>query len=347
MAKLWGKTLSRLEIMRRTGDLSQVAGVTPCELSDGVERGVRAVRMYNAAGLDFTVLPDRGLGIVQLGYQGAQLSYLSGVGSAHPAFTYPFGRGWLRTWPVGFLTTCGLTQVGAPCNDDGEELGLHGRVGSLPASNVHWGETWQGDECTLWLEGTLRETAVFGENIRFTRRFSIPIDGACLRIDDRIENLGFQPAPHMFLQHFNLGFPLLDAATRLELPACTTHPRDEEARQGLGQCLEFSAPQAGYREQVFYHDLEPDSQGMVEVRLVNPAFDSQGGLGVSWRYAKQDYPFLIEWKMTGEGMYVVGVEPSNSHVSGRVWEREHGSLQMIQPREVRNYPLEIEFFRTS
>jgi hypothetical protein len=346
MANIWGKNYTRLELLRRIGDLRQVAGVTPFELTDGPEQGVRAVRMYNAAGLDFTVLPDRGLGIVHLGYQGAQLSYLSGVGMVHPAFTYPFGLGWLRTWPVGFLTTCGLTYVGSPGSDNGEEQGLHGRVGSLPAGNVHWGETWQGDDCTLWLEGTLRETAVFGDNIRFTRRFSISIGGSSLRIDDRIENLGFSPAPHMFLQHFNLGFPLVDASTRLELGACTTVPRDERAIQGLGQCCEFSAPQAGYNEQVFYHDLEQDSQGRVEVRLVNPAFDSQGGLGISWRYAKQDYPILVEWKMMGEGMYVVGVEPANCHVSGRAWEREHGDLQILQPQEVRTYSLEIGIFRT-
>ncbi len=53
---------------------------------------------------------------------------------------------------------------------------------------------------------------------------------AKLWIEDRITNEGFEPAPLMLLQHCNLGFPLVDAATRLVLPAHTTVPRDDAAR---------------------------------------------------------------------------------------------------------------------
>ena len=48
MAVLWGKTLSRAEILRRVGDIRQLARVEPIELVDGSERGVRAVRLRNA-----------------------------------------------------------------------------------------------------------------------------------------------------------------------------------------------------------------------------------------------------------------------------------------------------------
>ena len=119
--------------------------------------------------------------------------------------------------------------------------------------------------------------------------------------------------------------------------------RDAAARPGLEQCCEFSAPMAGYQEQVFYHDLQPDTQGMVTVRLVNPAFGGGRGLQVGLRYARADYPILVQWKMMGEGMYVVGLEPSNCHVEGRVRERERGTLVMLAPGETRHYRLEIEF----
>jgi hypothetical protein len=169
--------------------------------------------------------------------------------------------------------------------------------------------------------------------------------GARFWIDDTVENHSFQTVPHMFLQHFNLGFPLVDATTRLELPAHATEPRDEIARAGLDRCQIFDEPQAGYQEQVFYHTLQAGADGQVEVRLVNPVFHQGQVLGIYWRYALADYPVLVEWKMMGEGTYVVGVEPANCHVSGRASERERGTLQFLQPQEVRHYRIEVGLVR--
>jgi hypothetical protein len=85
----------------------------------------------------------------------------------------------------------------------------------------------------------------------------------------------------------------------------------------------------------------------VEVRLNNPNFNAGQGLGVAWRYAKSEYPVLVEWKMMRAGSYVVGVEPGNCHVEGRVAERERGTLQMIAPQETRTFNLELEFFNNA
>ena len=56
MAVLWGKAYSRVEILRRVGDIRQLARVEPFELVDGSERGVRAVRVRNGGGLDLTII---------------------------------------------------------------------------------------------------------------------------------------------------------------------------------------------------------------------------------------------------------------------------------------------------
>jgi hypothetical protein len=45
--------------------------------------------------------------------------------------------------------------------------------------------------------------------------------------------------------------------------------------------------------------------------------------------------------MMGEGTYVVGMEPGNCLVEGRAKERERGTLQYIQPGEVREFDLEL------
>ncbi len=343
MAVLWGSKISKQEILRRVGDIRQLAQVEPFEMVDGSARGVRAVRLRNAAGLDLVVVTDRGMAITDLLFQGVPLAFMNGVGVAHPAYSEPEGTGWLRTWPGGFLTPCGLTQVGSPCQDGSELLGQHGRVAGTPAREVHWGGEWDEDDYFIWVEGTVRQAAMFGEDISLRRRIGMWIDGSRFWIDDTIENHAFEPVPHMFLQHFNLGFPLVDASTILKLPEHATEPRDDLARTGLDRCHDFEDPQAGYQEQVFYHDLQADINGQVEVCLSNPVFNQGRGLSVSWRYALADYPVLVEWKMMGEGQYVIGIEPANCHVSGRSAERDRGTLQVLQPHQSRRYRIEVSF----
>ncbi|MFN8594754.1 MAG: aldose 1-epimerase family protein [Anaerolineae bacterium] len=344
MPTLWGQTYTRLDLLRHIGNMRQLASAQSFELSDGRERGVRAVNVRNAVGLEFTVVTDRGLSLTDLRFHGVPLPFISGVDVAHPAFAEQTGIGWLRTWPAGFSTPCGLTQVGSPHNDNGEELGIHGRISSLPASHVKIEEAWHADDYVLAVEGDVHQSAVFGENLVLHRRIATKLDQPRLWIEDTIENRGFSPAPLMFLQHFNLGFPLLDATARLELPPHTTEPRDDAARSGLEHFREFSEPIAGYAEQVFYHDLTADTDGNIEVRFVNPAFNDNQGLGVALRYPKSQYPIFVQWKMLGEGLYVAGLEPANCHVSGRAAERKRGTLQIIEPQTTRTFNIEVTFF---
>jgi hypothetical protein len=345
MANLWGKVYTRSDILRRVGDIRQIALVEPYELYEGSEHGVKAVRLHNASGVDLVVVPDRGMSLMQLHYQGIPLPFVNAVGVAHPAFSEPEGSGWLRTFPGGFLTPCGLTQVGSPCVDGEEALGLHGRVAGIPAREVRWGGSWKEDDYLLWVEGLVMQAVTFGEHISLRRRVWMRLGEPRFWIEDEVENHDFKPVPHMFLQHFNLGFPLVDANARLELPERETTPRDQASLPWLAGCCQFEDPQPGYSEQVFYHDLKPDAAGQVEVRLVNPGFDSGRGLGVYWRYSLADYPVLVEWKMMGEGTYVVGVEPANCHVEGRCQERLRGTLQTLQPLETRRTTMEVGFFR--
>ena len=221
-------------------------------------------------------------------------------------------------------------------------MGIHGRAAHLPGRQVSWGGEWRGKNYVIWVEGIVQETSTFGENLILRRRISTNLTEPCFWIDDSVENQGFEPAAHMFLQHINLGYPLVDETARLVLPEHTTQPRDEAARLGLANCCEFSSPIPGYMEQVFYHDLQPDGSGQVEVCLENPAFNQGRGLSVALRYAKADYPIFVEWKMMGEGLYVVGLEPANCHVGGRSQERVNGTLPVLAPQEKRSYKLEVE-----
>jgi hypothetical protein len=66
-------------------------------------------------------------------------------------------------------------------------------------------------------------------------------------------------------------------------------------------------------------------------------------IGLRWSYKTANLPYLMEWKMMGEGAYVVGVEPANCDgLGGRVATRELGKLPMLEPGESRDYHIDLE-----
>ncbi len=341
MSDLFERTYSRDELRRKSGDISQIGGTKLYELQDGNEKGVRAIDFKTGSGFNFTVIPDRGMDISYAEYQGASLAYISPTGTLAPSFYESQGLGWLRGFYGGLLVTCGLTYAGAPSIDNGQELGLHGRASYIPARNLWVDGEWDGDTYVMWAQGKVREAAVFGENVCLTRKIWARLGESRLFIEDVAENLGFERTPHMILYHINIGFPLLDSSAELITASQDVRPRDENARPGLEECFCFSDPIPGYAEQVFYHEMKMDQDGHVWVALVNTSFKNGQGLGIYVKYSKSELPNFVQWKMIGEGLYVVGLEPANCGVEGRAKERERGTLQFLEPGEKRYYNLEI------
>jgi hypothetical protein len=341
MVQLYGRAWTQRELLAQVGSLSQVGGVRMGELQEGTARGVRVAEFETGGGLSFTVLLERGMDIGAAKFKGASLAWEATPGPANPAFFEPEGLGWLRTFHGGMVATCGMTYAGAPCVDEGQALGLHGRIGHLPAANVWADGAWRGDEYEMWVRGKMRETAVFGENLTLTRRIAAKLGGAGLTIRDVVTNEGFQPTPHMQLYHCNFGFPLLAEGTELITAPHQVTPRDELAASGLSAHARYEAPIVGYQEQCFYHDMVADAAGMVTVLLVNRSFGGGQGLGVALKYRQAELPRFIQWKMVGAGTYVTGLEPANGLVEGRDKERARGTLQFLQPGEQREYVLEI------
>jgi hypothetical protein len=351
MARLYGKGYTRQDLARRTGLMEQVAGVRLFELADGWGRGVRAASLRTGSGFSATILIDRGLDIYDADFCGAALAWVSPTGPKHPAFFEEPGYGWLRSFYGGLCITCGVTNAGAPSVDQGEPLGLHGRFSHSPASNLNYGGYWQGDDYIIFIEGEVRQARVFNENLLVRRRIEAVAGHSALTIEDTVSNEGFQSQPHMMLYHINLGFPVVDNDSRLITPARSVIPRDDVARPGIQEYDRFTDPIPGYREQVFYHDMQADDSGHVTVAVVNPGFNSPGfnspgfnggqGLGVYVRYRQRELPRFIEWKMTGEDVYTVGLEPANCLVEGRAKERERSVLQFLAPGEKRIYHVEI------
>lgn len=343
MPKLYGRTWTHAELLRYTGSMDQIAGVTASRLEGGRAHGVRALDFRCGDGLRFTVLPDLCLDISYLDFCGVPLVWSARNGIVGPSYYDPRGSEWLRSFSGGLLTTCGLTQVGQPCEDGGEQLGMHGRIGNTPAQNVTAGAAWEGDEYVLSAGGTMRESKVYGVNLTLTRRIWVRMGERTIRLHDRVENCGDAPAPLMILYHCNAGFPLLGPDARLIVADERIEPKDEHSRQGLPEHARFAAPQHGWSEQNYWHQVKPDAEGWCRAATINEALDLPfgRGLGLAVRWRKDQLWNMVQWKQMGIGDFVAAMEPANCHTLGRARERELGTLQHIAPGEVREFDVEF------
>jgi hypothetical protein len=111
----------------------------------------------------------------------------------------------------------------------------------------------------------------------------------------------------------------------LEAPPHEVTPQTLHAATGLAEWAEITAPVPGFREQVYYHALPADAQGLAAVRLVNKRL----GLAFKVTYRVAELPYLIQWKMMGQGEYVVGLEPANCYPEGQEQVAQKGLLRHL------------------
>ncbi len=344
MPELWGSAYRREELLRRVGRLDQVAGVRLVTLADGAERGVRALEFRTGSGFSFDVIADRAFDIGRCELNGRPLSWLSGVGFAGPWYYEPEGLGFLRTWGGGLLTTAGLDHALFMAEDTAEQYnyppketeryGLHGRASNLPARLLGYGERWEGDECVLWAEGEIVQAAVFGEHLLLRRRVEARVGESRLKIHDEVENVGYARTPHMYLYHVNVGFPVVDEGSEILVPAESIETRGDYPIEGYRR---LHAPHTGYVEQVFEHEPAAEEGGTVPVGIANRSMD----LGFYQVFRRDQLPHQLVWRMLGERIYTVGLEPSTNRSTGKLDARERGELAELDPGERRPYDLEL------
>jgi len=347
MPKLFGQQYTRDELIRKVGNIAQLGGVRQITLSDGKARASRAVEFHTGTGLHFTAVADRALDICSATYRGASLCWHAPSGVVHPAYFEPQGLGWLRSFFGGLLVTCGMTWIGAPHEDPdaGVEahsgLGLHGRITHIPAENLYADGAWEGDEYTMWAQGKMRETMIFGPNLLLERRVWTRLGENRIWLDDEVTNEGFTEQEHMLMYHCNMGFPVADEHSEYLFASAEVIPRTELATEHLEQWGRFAAPDPQQEELVYYHRLRGQPDGTTYVALVNRAFDGGQGLGVYLKFNLHQMPWLCQWKMPGAQTYVTGIEPATGQGDGRPRERESGRMITIAPQQSRSYNLEI------
>jgi hypothetical protein len=323
-------------LLERTGRLSQAGGISHFTHAGGKANGVSTLRVRTARGLEYWIVSDRGMDIFEASFLGRSLCWHSPVGMVHPAYFSSRGFEWLKSFPGGLLSTCGLTTVGVPSEDNGESLGLHGSISNTPAESVNWSERWQGDDCLLSVSGKVRETSVHGVNMLLERTISTSLQGKSFTLHDVVENQGVRDSPLMVLYHFNFGFPLLSERSRIYAPSQSVEPADDLAGRSKDTWNRFEAPVTGALERVYFHRMRPDPAGRVTVILVG-----ESDLGIALSYDSKTLPEFVQWKMTGANHFVLGLEPANCRTLGRKAERDRGTLQMLSPGERREFRLEL------
>lgn len=322
------------------GHPQQIYGATPITYSQGKAKGVKAVQVRNGAGLELTVLEDRCLDISQLSFKGFNMSYMSKCGIVGPEYYNSREFEFLQSFNVGFLTSCGLRHIGAPCSVNGESFGLHGRIGNTPAEEVcAFVEQPSGATPTIRVNGRIREGRIFRENLELFRSIEIPVGQNHFVIHNQIRNNAYVSEPYMFMLHINFGYPFLSEHTRLFIPSANTQARDARAEEGLDHYQRVEAPQTTFDEQVYFHQMSTRPDGQTAVGIIN----TQLQIGLVLRYSGVDFPFTTQWNQFAKGDYVLGIEPASCKMVGRSEALKENIINTLEPQSSKDFDVRVDF----
>ncbi len=274
-----------------------------------------------------TVVWDRCMDITRLNYRGIPFAYL-GKGEERNDLAMPFPS----RFSGGMLYTCGLQNVGP-----GDEIQpTHGRI-HLQSAGMR---SIRNNGEALVLEGEMREAALFGENLLLNRKLEFNLGQAEITIRDTITNQTLYEQEWMLLYHINLGYPFLDEHLKLQLPPGTqTQPATEDARLHMDKLTRFAAPEPGFIEQDYRHQL-PAEDGYCRLHAENEALH----IGMGIRYKADTLPYLQQWRCLRSGDYVLGLEPTNNHVNGRLQAKAENSLPVLRPFETITTEVVLSFY---
>jgi len=305
------------ELLRR-GKLANpdaFAAATSSLVQGGPAHGCRALDLRVAGGVDLRVLPDRGLDVGAAWFGGLPLAWISAVGERGP-LEHPVGARWLEAFGGGLVTTCGLRNAGQPTFEEG----LHGRASHLRASGVRVDRRLEGDELVLEVAGTLDEVSALGPHLRLERRLRTRTGQGLVELEDVTTNLGRAPVAAPILYHVNLGPPLLDAHTEVEVASGARRPAAARGAEPLERWARPGEPAAGVGELVLEHELPDGPEG--SARVVNRPL----GLALTLTWDRSGLPHLGQWLHLAPGVYALALEPTNCPLSERQGGEERGPL---------------------
>jgi len=316
------------------GHASQVGGVEEHRIIGGKGDGMRLYEVNNGRGMELTISPDRNGDITRLRYKGINMNYMSPCGYVAPSYYNMVGCNWLQSFTAGYLTTCGLQSVGNPCNDEGEELPLHGSIANQPCERTYWEE----NETKLLVHSLTRDEVMFGRKLTLSRSIEVSKQENMFIIRDEIENTGDRREPFEILYHMNIGYPLLDEDSVLTIPSQEVVARDEHANADIANWMHMEKPQMGYQERCYYHKFKKD--GFAKI------YQPKLGVGLEISFDANKLDGFVEWKMMGIRDYVLGLECGNCYPDGRDVMRKSGMLKFLEPEQKQSYEVMVRMLES-
>ncbi len=314
------------------GQTAQVRGAEQYTLQGGKGDGMHFLCVRNGLGLEAWISLDRAGDLSRVSFKGENMGYFSPTGYVAPQYYNP--SDFLASFTAGFFTTCGLTGVGSPCEDEGEQVPLHGTVSNIPSVLTAVEET--DEELTVKL--IVRDTVFGGRKLTLSRQYVFSYTENKVDLTDTVKNEGSSECPYMILYHCNMGYPLLSEKSEIVIPHTKVVGRDDFAAQYIDTALQMEKPQAGYRERCYYYDvIEKDK--IASVGIYNGDIEK----GVVLSYDTSTLPCFTQWKMMGEKEYVLGLEPGNCTPDGRDVMRQKGMLQFLEAGESKKTALSFTF----
>ena len=317
--------------------------VSTRKLYGGLRGGMEIIEVDNGR-LKFWLLPERGMGIWKAWIDEIEIGWQSPVrGPVHPQFVPTHeesGLGWLAGFDELFCR-CGLESNGAPEFDAQGKLKypLHGKISNLPAFKVETG--FNDDSQSISVIGHVEESRFKSQKLALTSEITSRIQSEEIIIRDKVCNLSDLPGEFQLLYHINFSSPFLEKGAEVVAAIKTLVPRTKRAEEGVDQWSTFSAPEAGFQEQVYFLELLGDADGNSQVLLKNASCTR----GVSIHFNILQLPFFTLWKNTDSmrNGYVAGLEPGINFPNPRSYEKSQGRVATLMPDESREFELRMEF----
>lgn len=316
------------------GNSLQIRGAEKYVLQDGKGDGMHFLNVRNGLGLEVWISLDRAGDVSRATFKGDNMSYFSPCGYVAPQYYDGVGAGFLKSFTAGLFTTCGLTAVGSPCCDDGEDLPLHGNISHIPATLCATEET----ENELVIKLKVRDTAVFGRKLVLNRTYKFSYIENNFEVVDTVTNEAETTSPYMILYHCNFGYPLLCEESIVKVPNNGFVARNEHAQEFIDSALKMEKPQGDFEEACYYFDVK-EKNNLAKAGIYNKKIDK----GIVLSYNKSALNCFTEWKMMGKTEYVLGLEPGNCTPDGRDVLRKNGTLEFLNGGESKTTAVKFSF----
>ena len=316
-------------------------------LKGGKQEGVELLNLDNGK-LKITVIPTRGMGILDVKMDGIRLGWNSPVKEVvHPSYINLESRGGLG-WLEGFnewMVRCGLEFAGHPgtdqfINNTGDpstlNLTLHGKIQNIPASDY---EILVDPEPPhrIRIRGTVYESFFYGPKLKLVTEVSTIPGSDTFQISDQLTNEGTSKQEFQLIYHGNYGSSILEEGATVYAPAGLITPMNEHAAKYIDSWQTYLGPTKGFTEQVYLLEPLGDGNSSTMALLVNK--DADRATSVRWNV--NELPYLTIWKNTAaeEDGYVTGIEPATGFPFNRLVERKYGRVPKLSAGETRSFTL--------